>query len=51
MPAEWWGNYRTEDINLHDVPYQEQEIQKMFNAHGARAFAGLDLKGFVPNER
>lgn len=51
VPAEWWGNYRTEDINLHDVPYQEQEIQKMFNVHGMRAFAGLDLKGFVPNER
>lgn len=51
VPAEWWGSYRKTDINLHDVPYQEQEIQKMFNAHGMRAFAGLDLKGFVPNER
>lgn len=45
VPAEWWGTYRKDTIDVTDVPWQEAEIHRLLRAHGRKAFEGLDLKG------
>lgn len=45
-PEAWWEGYRREDIALDHVPWHEVEIRRLLEAHGRKAFEGLDLRGY-----
>lgn len=47
IPESWWGSWRKDLVSTIGVPYQESEVLRLVNAHGRRAFEGLDLKGFA----
>jgi glycosyltransferase involved in cell wall biosynthesis len=47
--AEWWAPYADlmRHVDLEAVPWQEAECRRLWTAHGAETFRGLDLFGVV----
>ena len=48
-PAEWWAPYEDlrQYVDLSAEPWHEGECKRLWIAHGAEAFRGLDLFGVV----
>lgn len=47
VPSAWWGSYDKAAVDLLGIPWQDAEIRRLLDAHGRRAFEGLDLKGYA----
>lgn len=48
-PGAWWGDYDIHLIDLENAPWYESECRNLVKKHGAAAFEGLNLFGWVPN--
>ena len=46
MPEAWWDGLQVDKINLDDVPWHEQDLQRLISKHGREFFSGIDLKGY-----
>lgn len=48
-PTEWWASYADvrKYIDLDAEPWQEAEVRRLWDIHGADAFKGLNLFGVV----
>jgi hypothetical protein len=49
IPAEWWGDYAKDEINLNAPVWYDREIRRMLREYGASRFRGLELIGWRPD--
>lgn len=49
VPSEWWNPYQDfiKYLNPPETPWQEVEANRLYEKHGSKMFAGLDLFGVV----